>query len=175
MGPYRAAALSLLFCAPVLAQTPGWHYSPLPGEGDRAAMGCDRDAVPSSFACLVVRCDDDFSAGIYLYSSRSPDALGLWDFTVDREDRSFAVVEGGAPYSGRIEKDRDWLLERLQQGSYVYLRHAQDSEDAFRFVSLAGSLAAIGEALYWCAPRVPPIEQNALPDVEPEIETGEDP
>lgn len=175
MGPYRAAALSLLFCAPALAQSPGWRFSPLPGEGDRAAMGCDRDSTEADFNCLVVRCDDDFSTRLYLHSSRLPDALGRWNFTLDREDRAFDVVEGGTPYAGRIENDGDWLLERVKQGTYVYLRHAEDADAPFRFISLAGSFAAIGEALYWCAPRVPPTEQNVLPDVDLDIETGENP
>ncbi len=175
MGPYRAAAVSLLFCAPVVAQGPGWSFSPLMGEGDRAAMGCDRDSTRDDFICIVVRCEDDFSPGIHLFSSRKPDALGTWALTLDREDRSVDVVADAAPYSGRVATDTEWLLDRLQQGSYIYLRHSADDTAAFRFITLAGSFAAIHEALYWCAPRVTPTEQNAETGVESNNELGEKP
>lgn len=175
MGPHRAAALSLLFCAPALAQSPGWGFSPLPGEGDRAAMGCDRAARPDDFFCVVVRCEDDFSPGLHLYTSRVSGALGRWVLTLDREERQIEIAEVVPPYSGRIVAADGWLLERIRQGAYIYLRHAQDDEAPFRFISLSGSLLAIEEALYWCAPRLPPSEQNVLPGVATELETGEDP
>lgn len=175
MGFYRAAALSLMVCAPAVAQAPGWNFSPLPGEGDRAAMGCDRDSTNDDFACVVVRCEDDFSTGLHIFSSRNPDALGTWNLTLDREDRAVDIVPDTAPYSGRVATENDWLLERLQQGSYIYLRHSADENAPFRFISLAGSRAAIHEALYWCAPRVTPTEQNAETGVESTNELGEKP
>ncbi|MBF0680030.1 MAG: hypothetical protein IR164_13940 [Devosia sp.] len=175
MGPYRAAALSLLLSAPAVAQMPGWQFSPLPGEGDRAAMGCDRDSTAADFACVVVRCEDDYSTGLHLFSNRTPNALGTWKLTLDREDRTIEVIPDIAPYSGRVATETDWLLDRLKQGSYIYLRHSTDENAPFRFISLAGSFAAIHEALYWCAPRVSPTEQNAETGVETTNELGEKP
>jgi hypothetical protein len=168
-----AALACLVLAAPACAQSPGWGFSPLPGEGDRAAMGCDRDSTADDYACLVVRCEDDFTVGIHLQASRQPDVQGVWNLTIDREDRAVAVGAPTGPYSGRVLTDTDWLLDRLKLGSYVYLAHADDENQPFRFISLAGSLAAIHEALYWCAPRTTPTEQNAETGVESNNKTGE--
>lgn len=167
MGPHRTAALIALWAlaAPAWAQAPGWGFSPLPGEGDRAAMGCDRDATKSEFTCLAVRCEDDFTAGVHLYSSRPGGGAGPWEMTVDRENFRFTAEADAGPYGARFLADGDTLLERLRLGTFIYLRHAGDDEAPFAFISLAGSMTAITEALYWCAPRVPPGEQNAAPDV----------
>ena len=136
-------------------------------------MGCDRDAVAGDFSCVVVRCEEDFSVGLHVYSSRRPNALGRWALTLDREDRQVEIVSYHGPYSGRILENEAWLLERLKQGAYIYIAHVDDKEAPFRFISLAGSLLAIEEALYWCAPRAPASEQNAAPGVELETQTGE--
>jgi len=157
--------MPLLLAGGVSAQEAGWQYSPLPGEGDRAAMGCAEGSTAADHACLVVRCEDDFSVGIHVHTGRHPDDTGLWDMTLDREDRRFEAVASPAPYGARIAADADWLLERLRHGTFVYLRHADDGHAGFRFISLAGSFQAIGEALYWCAPRLPADERNPIPDV----------
>ena len=60
----------LLIAQPVFAQEAGWHYSPLAGEGDRAALGCAAGATASSFTCLAVRCEDDFTVGLHIHTSR---------------------------------------------------------------------------------------------------------
>jgi hypothetical protein len=164
MGPYRTQkALILALCmaaTPVAAQQPGWHYSPLPGEGDRAALGCDRHATQDDFVCLAVRCEDDFTTGVHVHTSR-PGKLGLWEMTLDRENASLATEPSGAPYGGQFIKDADWLLERIEQGTFVYLRHADDEAGSFAYIDLTGSLRAINRALAYCAPRVPaPSEPN---------------
>jgi hypothetical protein len=164
MGPHRTQkALILALClvaAPAGAQQAGWHYSPLPGEGDRAALGCDRDATPDSFTCLVVRCEDDFTTGVYLHTSR-PDVLGAWDMTLDRENASFVAEPSGAPYGGRFVEDADWLLERIAQGTFIYLRHVDDRAGSFAYIDLTGSLHAVTSALAFCAARLPaPNEPN---------------
>ena len=156
MGSDRTRILivaALLSVGPTMAQEPGWHYSPLPGEGDRATLGCDRDATQDEFTCLAVRCEDDYSAGIHIFTSRAV-ADGTWEMTLDRENRSAVVQSGVGPYGGRFSADEAWLLERLQQGTFVYLRHVDDSAAPFRFIALTGSLYAINAALAWCAPRV---------------------
>jgi hypothetical protein len=160
------AIIALLLATPATAMEPGWSYSPLPGEGDRATLGCARDSTAGDFACLAVRCEDDFTAGVHIHTSRHPDDLGVWEMTIDREVKSVTAVADQAPYGGRFVEDGEWLLERLRQGTFIYLRHADDAGGAFRFIGLTGSLYAINAALAWCAPRVPPAEPEAAPDVE---------
>lgn len=171
----RKSLLALLVVAgvpPALGLEPGWHYSPLPGEGDRASLGCDRDADAATYTCLVVRCEDDFSTGIHVHTSR-PDAAGRWEMTIDRENLEFEAVADAGPYTARLAGDTAPLLERLRQGSFVYLRPAHAAADAFAFIDLTGSLRAIEEALYWCAPRVPPPERNAASGVDPTTSNGD--
>ena len=168
MGPYRTAGLvaALILSAPAMAQSPGWQFSPIKGEGDRAAMGCSREATETDFTCLVVRCEDDFSTGLYLYSSRFGGTDGNWAMTLDREDRSFTAVPSKGPYGAQIVEDADFLLDRLRHGTFIYMRHSADENLHFAYIDLSGSMAAITEALFWCAPRVPPAEQNAPPNVK---------
>ena len=163
MGPDRtqkglilAFALALL-TAPVAAQQPGWHYSPLPREGDRATLGCDRDATPEAFTCLAVRCEDDYSTGIHVHTSRA-DVLGTWAMTLDRETASFVAEESDAPYGGRFIARSDWLLDRIKQGTFIYLRHVEDREGSHAYIDLGGSLYAVNAALAHCAPRLPAAE-----------------
>jgi hypothetical protein len=170
MGSHRATGLiaCLILAQPVLAQTAGWQFSPLSGEGDRAAMGCARDATPENFTCLVVRCEDDFSTGLHVHSSRFGGDAGTWDMTLDRENRRFIAEESDGPYGARIHEDAEFLLDRLRHGTFVYLRHSGDEHAPFAYIDLSGSMKTIAEALYWCAPRVPPAEQNAASDVIPD-------
>jgi hypothetical protein len=151
-------ALAMLVL-PAHAQEAGWHYSPLPGEGDRATLGCDRDATPQAYTCLAVRCEDDYTTGIHVHTSR-PLVLGEWEMTLDREVASFIAEPSGAPYGGRFVARADWLLERIMQGTFIYLRHAEDTSGAVAYIGLGGSLYAVHAALAFCAPRVP-VEPNA--------------
>lgn len=143
-----------LSATPAVAQEAGWHYSPLPGEGDRATMGCDRNATPENFTCLVVRCEDDWSVGTYVHTSR-PGVLGTWDMTLDRETADFVAEPSPSPYGGRFVERSDWLLERIRQGTFIYLRHVDDIDGSFAYIDLGGSLFAINAALAYCAPRIP--------------------
>ncbi len=72
------------------------------------------------------------------------------------------------PYSAHFSEDGDWLLDRLRHGTFVYLRHETDANRGFAHIDLKGSFQSIAQALYWCAPRTAPIEQNSLLSVEPE-------
>ncbi|ODT65437.1 MAG: hypothetical protein ABS75_31475 [Pelagibacterium sp. SCN 63-23] len=174
MGPDRAKALGLLLAvlltAPVLAQQPGWHYSPLPGEGDRASMGCDRNATPDRFTCLVVRCSDDFSIDIHPYSSRAHQT-GIWETTIDREARQMEAIADDTSYGARFADDGEWLYDRLRHGTFVYLRHSEDAATGFDYIDLTGSFRSIAQALYWCAPRAAesgavPVQQHIRPDMK---------
>lgn len=169
MGPYRTAGLILLALGaePGFAQSPGWQFSPFPDEGDRATLGCARDSSPQNFTCLAVRCEDDFSTGLHIHSSRPGGDEGVWEMTLDREDKSFLAEKADGRYGARIRADAEFLLDRLRHGTFVYLRHSEDKDAPFAYIDLSGSMQAIDDALFWCAPRVPPEEQNPVSDVDP--------
>ena len=146
--------LLLLLAAPAAAQEAGWHYSPLPGEGDRAALGCALGSTPQTYACLAIRCEDDFSAGVHIHTSRPTGDVGDWAITVDKETRSF-TAEAAEPYGARLIGDFSWVLHNLSHGAVAYLAPADGSPMPANHIPLDGSLYAINAALAFCAPRVP--------------------
>lgn len=164
-----AVAIVLSLASALGAMEPGWQISPVPGEGDRASLGCSRDTSDTDFACLAVRCEDDFTVGVHVYSSRLGGSAGRWEMTLDREERSFQTSEVASPYGAKFDDKDGVLLDRIRHGTFIYLRHAEDEHAPFRYLDLSGSFRAIEEALLWCAPRVPPAEQNSEPDVNPAI------
>ena len=147
----------VVFASPALAQEPGWHYSPLPGEGDRAAMGCSHAATPDSHTCLVVRCESDFSVGVHIHTSRAGGDAGRWVLEFDKGDPRFEVTAAAddTPYGARIEGEVTPIIEALKNGAMVYL-DPEDGEPMDRGISLSGSLYVINQALYFCAPKVVP-------------------
>ncbi|MHA6689652.1 hypothetical protein [Devosia sp. A449] len=152
MGPHPAQALMLaMLLTPAMAQEPGWHYSPLPGEGDRATLGCALGSTATAFTCIAVRCEDDFSAGVHLHTSRADDA-GRWAITIDKETRGF-VAEAAAPYGARLTGDVSWVLDNLANGAVAYLAPEDGSAMPANHIALDGSLYAINRALAFCAPR----------------------
>lgn len=176
MGPHRTAiliGLALFWAGPAAGQQAGWHYSPLPGEGDRASMGCARASDADAFTCLVVRCEDDFSHGVHVHTSRPGGGAGIWEMTLDREARTIGTLRAASPYGARLDDGDGWLLDGLRHGTFVYLRHSDDVGEAFAFIDLRGSYRSIAEALQWCAPRVPPGEQIGSPGVGPGHSNGE--
>lgn len=153
-----AGALAAL-AAPALAQEAGWHYSPLAGEGDRAALGCAAGSTPQVFVCLAVRCEDDFTVGIHFYTSRPGGDAGRWRIDIDKEDgREVDAKPDGSPYHARIEGDVAPLLEALKNGGLAYLDPKAGPDLPRNGITLTGSLSVINQALYFCAPRVPPAE-----------------
>lgn len=161
MGSHRTKALTLLvglLGGSVVAQEPGWHYSPLAGEGDRATLGCALGSTPENFACIAVRCEDDFSIGIHIHTSRMQGDAGRWAITVDKETRSFDAV-AAQPYGARLTGDFSWVLHNLLNGAVAYLEPEDGSDMPANHFALDGSLYAINSALAFCAPRV--VEPNA--------------
>lgn len=148
--------------SPALSQEAGWHYSPLEGEGDRAALGCAAGSTPDEFVCLAVRCEDDFGVGLHLYTSRPGGDAGRWRIDIDKEGgHEVDAKPDGSPYHARIEGDVAPLLEALKNGGVAYLDPKAGAELPRNGISLGGSLYVINQALYFCAPRVPPVEASA--------------
>lgn len=157
MGPHPAQiviAATLLLALPAMAQEAGWHYSPLPGEGDRAALGCALNSTPEDYACVAVRCEDDFTTGVHIHTSRREGDAGDWAITVDKETRSF-TAESAEPYGARLVGDFSWVLHNLSHGAVAYLAPEDGSPMPANHIPLDGSLYAINAALAFCAPRVP--------------------
>jgi hypothetical protein len=151
-----------LLIAPVAAQEAGWHYSPLPGEGDRATLGCALGSTPQAYACIAVRCEEDFSTGVHIHTSRPGSHAGRWAITIDKETRTFNA-EAAEPYGARLTGDVSWVLDNLAHGAVAYLEPDSGSGMPANHIALDGSLYAINAALAFCAPRVP---------VEPITDTG---
>ena len=150
-----------LLAAPAAAQQAGWHYSPLPGEGDRAALGCALNSTQETFACVAVRCEDDFTPGVHIHTSRKQGDVGDWAITVDKETRVFSA-EASAPYGAMLTGGFSWVLHNLSHGAVAYLEPADGSDMPANHIALDGSLYAINAALAYCAPRIPaPGEPNA--------------
>lgn len=160
LGQFRAVALIFIFAGPVAAQQAGWSYSPLQGEGDRAAIGCSIGATTTRHSCLVVRCEDDFSIGIHIATSRPQGNGGDWAITIDKETRTYAATTQSI-YGARISGSIDWILDGLKNGAVAYLQPLDGSAMPDNHIALDGSLYSINRALAWCAPRVPTIEPNA--------------
>jgi hypothetical protein len=159
---FTAAIAAFLFqLTSAGGQEAGWNYSPIPGEGDRASLGCARDSTEDRFTCIAVRCEDDFTTGVHIHTSRPEGDRGTWLITVDRENKTFEAMKSTAPYGARITTDIPWLLERLKQGTYVYLQPRSGTQPALNPVHLNGSLYAINRALAYCAPRVPPSDAQS--------------
>jgi hypothetical protein len=171
MGSHRTRKLSaalllgLLAGTSLAAQEAGWRYSPLPGEGDRATLGCALGSTTTTFACIAVRCEDDFSTGIHIHTSRSEGDAVVWAITVDKQTRSFVALPS-QPYGARLDGDTAWVLDNLRNGAVAYLEPTDGTPMPANHIALDGSLYAINHALAWCAPRVPANEPMTAPDVE---------
>lgn len=153
----RMSLILMTIAAPAVAQESGWHYSPYPGEGDRATMGCAYDSSPTSHACVVVRCDDDYSVGLYIETSRMGGDAGRWEIHIDDADSVVSAVPiGGVPYGARVEGDVAPLIDGLKNGGSLYLDPLDGAALPRNGIGLSGSLMAINQALYFCAPRVDP-------------------
>jgi hypothetical protein len=159
---------ALLLMAPAQAQEAGWHYSPLPGEGDRAALGCASGSTAENYACLAVRCEDDFGVGLHLYTSRSEGDAGDWVVDIDEDAHPVSAQTDAGPYGARITGDIQALRDGLEQGAVAYLQPKFGAPLELAVIPLGGSLAAINRALAYCAPRVPKAvaEPNADAGVE---------
>lgn len=157
----KAVLVLVVLAVPAMAQEPGWHYSPLRGEGDRATLACAAGSDATSYTCLAVRCEDDFSVGLHVHTSRPGGDAGAWRLDVDKESFEVTATSTNAPYGARVAGDVETLLDRLRHGSVAYLDPLDGPPVAQNGISLAGSLYAINQALYYCAPPPSPEEDQA--------------
>ncbi len=168
-------ALVVGLATPTHAQEAGWHYSPLPGEGDRATLGCSYGATPETFTCLAVRCEDDFTIGLHIHTSRADGDAGAWVLEFDKEGERIPVtaVADGSPYHARIEGDVTPILDLLKNSGLIYLDPVA-GPPIDRAISLSGSLYAINQALYFCAPRKSPPSGNEVAPVDGQDGAGDE-
>jgi len=153
----RLPALLLLLPVSIAAQESGWHYSPYPGEGDRAALGCAYGSTPDDHVCVAVRCEDDFTVAVHIDTTRAGGDAGRWTISIDDEDHAAtAAAQPGSPYGARIEGDTADLLDAIKHGVSLFVEPMDGSPVVSNGIGLAGSLQAINQALYFCAPRVVP-------------------
>jgi hypothetical protein len=154
-GLAALAAIVLGSTGGALAQEEGWHYSPLAGEGDRAALGCAYKSTPESFTCIAVRCEDDFSVGVHLHTSRPGGDAGRWRLDVDRETGlEIDAKPDGTPYHAKVAGEVTDVIEALKNGGVAYLDPKAGPALPTNGIPLTGSLYAINQALYFCAPKV---------------------
>jgi hypothetical protein len=155
-------AIVLFAAAPAAAQEAGWRFSPYPGEGDRAALGCSYGSTPERHTCIAVRCEDDFSVGLHLDTTRLGGDAGRWRLSIDDDDLVVnAVAVDDSPYGAKVEGDVAEIIEAIKNGVSLFLDPLDGSPVPSSGIGLAGSLNAINQALYFCAPRVVPDQPDA--------------
>ena len=87
----------------------------------------------------------------------------MLEFDKEGERIPVTAVTDGSPYHARIEGDVAPILELIRNSGLVYL----DPEAGLpidRAISLSGSLTAINQALYFCAPKTPLSDEIAPVD-----------
>jgi hypothetical protein len=160
-----AALLWLVLAFPAAAQESGWHYAPYPGEGDRAALGCSYGSTPQVHVCIAVRCEDDFTIGLHLDTTRLGGDAGRWSLSID--EATFPVVADavdGSPYGARVEGDVGAIIDAIKNGDSFFIDALDGEPPPNNGIGLAGSLNAINQALYFCAPRAVPQPEVADDD-----------
>jgi hypothetical protein len=167
----RLAALPvvLLLAAPAAAQEGGWHYSPFPGEGDRAALGCSPGSTPESHACVAIRCEDDYSVGLHIETTREGSDAGRWRLQVDADVWEVTAVEvAGSAYGAKVEGDTAPFIDAVKNGGEAFVEPIDGAETSSRALPLSGSLYAINQALFFCAPTRP-VEEATEPTFDPDL------
>lgn len=158
----RPTALLLALTAPAAAQESGWAYSPYPGEGDRAAMGCSYGSTPEAHACVAIRCEDDFTVALYLDTTRPGGDAGRWSLQIDRQVHEVTAAEiDGSPYGAKVEGEVAAIIDDIKNGDSFFIDPRDGAEPPNRGIGLTGSLYAINQALYFCAPKVEPEAETA--------------
>lgn len=163
-------ALLVLVAAPAAAQEGGWHYSPYPGEGDRAALGCSEGSTPESHTCLAVRCEDDYSVGLHIETTRAGGDAGRWRLQIDEADAWEVDAEAveGSPYGAKVSGDVVPFLDAAKNGARAFVEPIDGADTSSRALPLEGSLYAINQALFFCAPTEP-LPEATEPVFDPDL------
>ena len=130
-----------------------WTAAPQPGEGGRAAIGCSIGTNDDRWTCLVVRCEDDGSLGVYYEHS---DGGVTAPFSLAIDGRTFAVTPRqapqGVPFDTRLEGDSGAIAAALRTGGTVMLTGlVPPLNPGFDTIRLRGSGRAIGAVVAACA------------------------
>jgi len=129
-----------------------WSAAPHEGESARAAIGCSNGTNDDDWTCLVVRCEDDGSLGLYYEFSTG----GTNDpFTIAVDGEAFPVTLGelpsGVPYQKRLLGDVRSIAEALRGGSLARIVDiAPPLNPGFDSIPLRGSSRAIGKIVAAC-------------------------
>lgn len=135
------------------ANAAGWEPALHSGEAERAAIGCASRTTDDSWACLVVRCDDDGRLALYADIAGGGTANGGWMLGIDGAEWR---VEGepldppGA-YSSRIRGDTAGIVSALKQGKRMTFGPQLQLNRGFETVLLSGSEKAIARVEHYCA------------------------
>lgn len=130
----------------------GWEPAVHAGEADRAAIGCASRTTEDSWACLIVRCDDDGRLALYADIAGGGTANGGWMLGIDGKEWR---VEGepldppGA-YSSRIRGDTADIVSALKQGKRMTFGPQLQLNRGFETVLLSGSEKAIARVEQYC-------------------------
>ncbi len=130
-----------------------WTAAPQPGEAGRAAIGCSTGTTGDRWTCLVVRCEDDGSLGVYYDHS---DGGVTAPFSLAIDGRTFAVTPGpapqGVPFATRLEGDAGAIAAGLRTGGSVTLTGlVPPLNPGFDTIPLRSSGRAIGAVAAACA------------------------
>ena len=93
---------------------------------------------------------------IDIHTSRPGGDAGRWRLTVDEEQIDLDAAADGSPYHARVGTGADAAIDRIRNGAVACLHPHDGAAVSAEAIPLGGSYAAIGAALYYCAPRVPP-------------------
>ena len=140
--------------AAVVAQD-AWQPSPFPGEEDLAVMGCSDSTNEEAWSCLAVRCENDWSLGLYAELTN----LTLdGEFTLVVGEESFPVSgrtqEQSIPYNNRLDGEIPDILAAMKSAEAVVIDRPDDPlNPGFDTIPLRGAADAITALEARCTQR----------------------
>jgi hypothetical protein len=148
---FRQIARALLSAIALAAATTAavaqdfWQPSPFPGEEDLAVMGCSDSTNEEAWSCLAVRCENDWSLGLYTELTN----LTLeGEFTLVVGEVRFPVSgrmqEQSVPYSNRLDGDVSAIVAAMKAAEAVVIDRPRDPlNPGFDTIPLRGAAEAI--------------------------------
>ena len=134
------------------SQSHRWAAAPHEGESTRAAIGCSSGTNDDNWTCLVVRCENDGSLGLYYEYSEGGVAS---PFAIAVDGQRFAVSPepspGGVPFQTRLAGDTPAIVSALRSGDAAKLTDVVPRlNPGFDEIPLRGSSRAIGNVVASC-------------------------